>query len=571
MAIVGQGITAYPQPDDALNENSKNPVQNKVVAKEVNELKNAFHDVSALEPIAVRYAIDGAGYVKWAAGDIGSSSVTSHTDYVDVSCYEFLLYKRQGLTGSSSPAGIAFYDENKAYISGESAVGKQSQLGYLEGLQRASVPEGAKFARFSVYTDTTTYGNFELLGSTKIAHDVSELKSAVDAANQPFVYSLYGGYLDTSGFITNDTTSNNSKFTDYLRVQPGELIKIQVVNPDNNNIWVVAGERDSEYGSFHRRDIFSYLPEWDTRENAEKIYIVPENVCFVSFSFRAYENLTVVFSRTINDIAVKVESSEHVNNVKPHAKVYSINHRGWHECPENTLAAFRESAKRGFERVETDVRVTSDGVPVLLHDAAINRTARNADGSELSETINIADITYQQALQYDFGIYKGSEFAGEKIPSLEDFLKLCRNTGLMPYVELQSTVQTGEPLNAVAAVVRASAIADNVTFLSNYSTALVNINKAFPSNRIGICPFTYTPQFLILANALKNGKAEIFFDISHDQITPGLVQELSRQGYPLEAWVVDSESAIVNADKYITGFTSNTLNAAAVLKNAALS
>lgn len=42
MAIVGQGITAYPQPDDALNENSKNPVQNKVVAKEVGDLKSAL-------------------------------------------------------------------------------------------------------------------------------------------------------------------------------------------------------------------------------------------------------------------------------------------------------------------------------------------------------------------------------------------------------------------------------------------------------------------------------------------------------------------------------------------------
>ena len=40
MAIVGQGITAYPQPDDALNENSKNPVQNKVIAGNIKELKN---------------------------------------------------------------------------------------------------------------------------------------------------------------------------------------------------------------------------------------------------------------------------------------------------------------------------------------------------------------------------------------------------------------------------------------------------------------------------------------------------------------------------------------------------
>jgi glycerophosphoryl diester phosphodiesterase len=52
-----------------------------------------------------------------------------------------------------------------------------------------------------------------------------------------------------------------------------------------------------------------------------------------------------------------------------------IGHRGAAAyAPENTLACFREAKKRGATWVETDVKLTADGVPILMHDESLKRT-----------------------------------------------------------------------------------------------------------------------------------------------------------------------------------------------------
>jgi glycerophosphoryl diester phosphodiesterase len=83
-----------------------------------------------------------------------------------------------------------------------------------------------------------------------------------------------------------------------------------------------------------------------------------------------------------------------------------------------------------------DVAFTSDNVPVLLHDTTINRTARTADGAAISTTIDISSITYAQALEYDFGIYKGSQYAGLKIPKLQDVLIYLRQKNCCAILDL---------------------------------------------------------------------------------------------------------------------------------------
>ena len=52
-----------------------------------------------------------------------------------------------------------------------------------------------------------------------------------------------------------------------------------------------------------------------------------------------------------------------------------IAHRGSSsEAPENTLPAFEAAARRGADAIELDVRLTSDGAPVVIHDATLDRT-----------------------------------------------------------------------------------------------------------------------------------------------------------------------------------------------------
>ena len=52
-----------------------------------------------------------------------------------------------------------------------------------------------------------------------------------------------------------------------------------------------------------------------------------------------------------------------------------IGHRGAAAyAPENTLASFREARRRGATWVETDVKLTADGVPIVMHDDSLKRT-----------------------------------------------------------------------------------------------------------------------------------------------------------------------------------------------------
>ena len=54
-----------------------------------------------------------------------------------------------------------------------------------------------------------------------------------------------------------------------------------------------------------------------------------------------------------------------------------IGHRGASAvAPENTIAAFREAIAAGADGIEFDVRLTRDGVPVIIHDNSLYRTAR---------------------------------------------------------------------------------------------------------------------------------------------------------------------------------------------------
>ena len=70
--------------------------------------------------------------------------------------------------------------------------------------------------------------------------------------------------------------------------------------------------------------------------------------------------------------------------------VWIVAHRGaMRQAPENTLAAYERAANLGADFVELDVRETSDGALVLMHDARVDRTT---DGHGAVEELTLAEI-----------------------------------------------------------------------------------------------------------------------------------------------------------------------------------
>lgn len=91
-------------------------------------------------------------------------------------------------------------------------------------------------------------------------------------------------------------------------------------------------------------------------------------------------------------------------------------HRGFNTiAPENSLPAFGAAVAMGAEEIEFDLWVTKDGEIISLHDDTLDRVS---DG-----TGNVYDYTYEELLQYDFGIKYGEKFKGMKILKFEEILE----------------------------------------------------------------------------------------------------------------------------------------------------
>jgi glycerophosphoryl diester phosphodiesterase len=97
--------------------------------------------------------------------------------------------------------------------------------------------------------------------------------------------------------------------------------------------------------------------------------------------------------------------------------VQVIAHRGFSgRFPENTAIAFREALSLGVEAVELDVHLSRDGEPIVIHDAAVDRTS---DGSGRVDQLNLSDIR-----SLDAGGWFASAFRGERFLTLQDALEL---------------------------------------------------------------------------------------------------------------------------------------------------
>lgn len=108
-----------------------------------------------------------------------------------------------------------------------------------------------------------------------------------------------------------------------------------------------------------------------------------------------------------------------------------IGHRGAAaRAPENTLAGLRRAKALGCDWVEFDVRLTADGALILYHDDRLDRTT---DG-----TGRIADKSLQEIRQHDAGAWFGPDFAGERVPTLEEALTLCAELGLGANIEIKA-------------------------------------------------------------------------------------------------------------------------------------
>ena len=134
-------------------------------------------------------------------------------------------------------------------------------------------------------------------------------------------------------------------------------------------------------------------------------------------------------------------------NLSPWPYPRWIAHRGAGKlAPENTLAAFRLGAHYGWRMFECDAKLSSDGVPFLMHDATLERTT-NGHGTG-------GDQPWSALAQLDAGAWHSRAFAGEPLPTLENLARYCLANRYHLNIEIKPTPgheeRTGEVVAALA-------------------------------------------------------------------------------------------------------------------------
>jgi glycerophosphoryl diester phosphodiesterase len=116
-------------------------------------------------------------------------------------------------------------------------------------------------------------------------------------------------------------------------------------------------------------------------------------------------------------------------------------------APENTLEGFAAALEIGVSTLELDVRLTRDGVPVVIHDSRPNPEFTRIDGAYVdAEAPAIASLTLDEVRRFDVGRAKpGSRYArqfpdqvphdGAKIPTLAGVFSLARRSSVRFNVE----------------------------------------------------------------------------------------------------------------------------------------
>lgn len=199
-------------------------------------------------------------------------------------------------------------------------------------------------------------------------------------------------------------------------------------------------------------------------------------------------------------------------------------------APENTLPAFAEAARRGYRAIECDVALTSDGVPVLLHDATLKRTA--------GLDARLADTPLATVAGLEAGAWFAPRFAGTHIPTLEQAIAAWQRDGQQALIELK--VHKGddaERLGRIAAqVVLRCWRGEPPLFISFNATALAAAAQAAPQVPRALLLGAPWPEDWRSRAAAACADA---LDIEHTLATGERIAAVHAAGLQLIAWTVN--------------------------------
>ncbi|MGZ4030773.1 MAG: glycerophosphodiester phosphodiesterase [Tumebacillaceae bacterium] len=214
-------------------------------------------------------------------------------------------------------------------------------------------------------------------------------------------------------------------------------------------------------------------------------------------------------------------------------RIKNFAHRGASgHAPENTMAAFRLAEQQGANGFELDVQVTSDGVPVVIHDELLDRTT-NGHGLVLQHTL--AEI---RAL--DAGSWYGSAFVGEKIPTLEEVM-LTFGQRMQLNIELKNSYHHMPELEEkTIALIRKYRMEKSVVVSSFHHGSMQRMHQLAPDIRTALLYDCCLVDAIDYAKRLGASALHPFYAT----VREALIEEAHHAGIEVGVWTVNEPDAM---------------------------
>ncbi len=212
-----------------------------------------------------------------------------------------------------------------------------------------------------------------------------------------------------------------------------------------------------------------------------------------------------------------------IDSIELQDRVQITAHRGGAgAAPENTLAAIRQAIADGAGWMEIDVQESSDGVVMVAHDSDLKKVAGKA--------VKIWQATAAELQSIDIGSYFDRRFQDERIPTLEEVLKLCHgrvgvNIELKYYGHNQNLEQK------VVDLVEQFEMQQDVVIMSLDSRGIARMKKLRPDWTVGLLT-------AVAAGDLSRAPAD-FLAVSSSIATRPLIRAAQQRGKTVAVWTVN--------------------------------
>jgi len=221
-----------------------------------------------------------------------------------------------------------------------------------------------------------------------------------------------------------------------------------------------------------------------------------------------------------------------------------IAHRGASaHAPENTLAAFQMAIEAGADGIEFDVRLAADGVPVVIHDANLERTGMRHGVVAEMKSKELGELEVGSWFNAKFPKKASPAFANETVPTLESSLKLFEKFDGMIYIELKGDRDFRALARAVCSEIENSSLLPRIIVKSFKLALIPEIRHHLPDVATAALFSPDIMKFLrrrrhILAAARQFGASQI--SLHKSLVTRSLMDRANLANIPVTVWTADN-------------------------------